>query len=195
MKRCNLTALGATLALSICGSESCFAAGNDQSARTEDDAAYVMMSLFGAKSGPMRDRAPLAFADPGVQIQSRTQQAIQKDEKAQKAQQNQGDVKNGNEPMKDQGIKPSDDVKKFKDEHAMASNQGEDATQTFINILNGEFTVAKDAKTANRDGAWEHAKDAAQDAIDAARNAANTARDSATSATDNCKDHSMGGHP
>jgi hypothetical protein len=25
--------------LSICGSESCFAAGNDQSARTEDDAA------------------------------------------------------------------------------------------------------------------------------------------------------------
>jgi len=185
MKRCNLTALGATLALSICGSESCFAAGNDQSARTEDDAAYVMMSLFGAKSGPMRDRAPLAFADPGVQIQSRTQQAIQKDEKAQKAQQNQGDVKNGNEPMKDQGIKPSDDVKKFKDEHAMASNQGEDATQTFINILNGEFTVAKD-----RDGAWEHAKDAAKDAASAAKDAVSSVRDATRSATDNCQ-HSM----
>jgi hypothetical protein len=73
-------------------------------------------------------------------------------------------------------------------------DQGDKATKEFIDAATGN-SDSGGAKTANRDGAWEHAKDAAQDAIDAARNAANTARDSATSATDNCKDHSMGGHP
>jgi hypothetical protein len=106
-----------------------------------------------------------------------------------------GTSKNGNEPMKDQGIKPSDDVKKFKDEHAMASNQGEDATQTFIHILNGEFTVAKDAKTANRDGAWEHAKDCRARCHRRGAECRQYREGQRDIATDNCKDHSMGGHP
>jgi hypothetical protein len=63
----------------------------------------------------------------------------------------------------------------------MASDQGDESTQKFIDTINGNNAAdggaGSDTTNQSKDNARDHAKDVARDAANTARDAANTARD------------------
>jgi|KBSMisStaDraftv2_1062788.scaffolds.fasta_scaffold811419_1 hypothetical protein len=211
MKPQKLMIAGIVLALSVCVSARCLAGGKDPT--TDLDAGAVISSLFGSKKA---SDAAMKAAD--AEAEARKQQrlwdehygnikpyvptATEQQQEAERKRQADLASEEKKKELAAQGLSgkvTDDDFKQWRDEHPMDPDQGEKATQKFIDNVSGNSdsggAITGGAKAASRDGAWEHAKDAAQDAASAARDAVRSVRDSATSATDNCRDHSMGGHP
>jgi hypothetical protein len=181
MKRQKLMIASVILAVSILSSASCLAAGNDKSSqKAADDAAYVMMSLFGNKGSPVPPIGSGHIDMPTVRTATQAAQAMQDDQ-----------LKQANDRMKDQGIKAWDAFKKWKDEHPMDSDQDEKATQKFIDTLSGSNKGADGAKAAANQSIADIARDAAKDAMrDARQSSIDAARQTGSDAAqgmDKCK--------
>ena len=204
MKRQKLMTAGVILALSIFSSASYLAAGNDKGS-TASNAQGVIYYLFGPKDSVDR----LNKAEGAAEEKARQARLWDEHYGNNQPQANQPQAPTAADlaeqkreaELKRQADLASEEKKKelaakgFWKEPVMASDQGDKATQNFIDTLFGDngaggaiTNAAKAAVSDVRDHAKEAAKDAASDARDGVRSA------TTDGIKDNCKNSMPMGH-
>jgi hypothetical protein len=194
MKRRKLIAAGVILALSIFSSARCFAQTQGNNPQLATNEGKLIIYLFGDKKSGDKLRKFEKTADDAAEqkrlwdehygnnkphVPTAADLAEQKQEAERKRQ---ADIASERKKVElaRQGL--------WK-EPEMASDQGPEATQKFIDAVSGNNGAGGDTSNQVKDGAWEHAKEAAKDAASAARDSVRSAAEGMRPTHDaNCAD-------
>jgi hypothetical protein len=180
-----LTTAGVILALSIFSSARCFAQTQGNIPQLATNEGKLIIYLFGSEKTGDKLRKLEKTADDAAEQQrlwdehygnnkphvpTAADLAEQKQEAERKRQADLASEEKKKE-LAAQGLfknPTDDDLKKWRDEHPMAPDQGKKATWEFIDNVTGNNGAGSDTSSNNgrdnaRDGAWEAAKAAASD--------------------------------